>query len=118
MPALGVTTRPTHIDWEYAYERFGPELRVFEALLASFESARGLQLTPSAIELLLVPLVDELDAERQVDHAVLIKSLEELFDELEASPDPRDEGQVRSAVSVVRAWHLRWCKSPPFCAKP
>jgi len=113
-----VRTRSVHIDWESAYEQHGAKLRAFESLISNAEKTKGLELTPSAIELLFVPLVDELDEGREIEASVLSSSIDELFDALDKSPDPRDHGQVRSAVSIIRAWHLRWCKSPPFCSKP
>jgi hypothetical protein len=103
--------------WDGAYTQHGDTLQTFENLINDAEKARNLTITGGALQLLLLPLLEELQAGRKVDNAVLQKSLQEVFDSLQESPDTRDTGNQRSSVSIIRAWYLRWCKVPPFCGK-
>jgi hypothetical protein len=110
--------RTRAVDWDTAYAQHGPTLTKVESFIAAAESEHALSLTPSAVSLLLTPILDELDAGRALDDSVLQASITEIFDELATAPDQRDQGAQRSSASIIRAWHLRWCKVPPFCAKP
>lgn len=113
MPA---TARRVHLDWDEAYEKHGAELTRYEELLESFEKENNLMLTPGAIELIFVPLVETLESGAQPDHRVIAETLRILMKSIAVAPDSRDKMTPRrSAWSVAKAFWKNWCNIPPIC---
>ena len=59
-----MATIQTHIDWDRAYETYGPQLAIMEKFVQRFEEDRHIQLTPGAVELIFVPLIEVLTVSR------------------------------------------------------
>lgn len=117
----GVAER-THIDWEEAYERFSPQLRQVEDFLQSFEKEYGVELTPGAYEMIVVPLVEVLQTGEELNLEMVRNTLEQIVIEVAKEPAARDvtlskknSQQTRSSWSVIKAFWKRWCNIPPLC---
>lgn len=111
------TSIVTHIDWEAAYADHGGELTRYEEIVQSFEEEHAIQLTPGAVEILFVPLIEILDTRRELDQRVAAETLRRLFNDISRNPDPRDtQARRRSSLSVIRAYWKNFCNIPPFCA--
>jgi hypothetical protein len=54
----------THINWDEAYQKHGFELTRYEEMLESYERESGISLTPGAIEMIFVPLLEVLNREK------------------------------------------------------
>jgi hypothetical protein len=110
----GISHR-THIDWDEAYDRFQVELTAVEDLLQSLERDAGVSLTPGAIEVILLPLVEILEAGASLDMTQVGETLKKLLEAMQQAPDARDAGMTRSSWSSLRAIWARWCDIPPIC---
>jgi hypothetical protein len=109
------TKERTHLDWEETYAKHGSELARYEQMLESYEKEKKISLTPGAIELIFVPLVEILDRQQKLDFVTLSATLKVLVEEIAAEPDSRDPSSQRSSLSVIRAYWKRWCNIPPIC---
>ena len=58
MPAID---QRTHLDWDETYEKHASELARYEEMLESYEKENNVSLTPGAIEMMFVPLVETLN---------------------------------------------------------
>jgi len=103
------------VDWDLAYEKHGPELRFVEMAIAIEEENHALSLTPAAVELLLLPFLEEFERNETIAEETVKHTIRQVMEELIATRDSRDYGQTRSAFSVIRAWWGRWCDIPPIC---
>lgn len=103
------------VDWDSAYERHGPHLRFVEMAIAIEEADRGVSLTPAAVELLLLPFLEEFERDGPIPEEEVKRTIGRIMDELRTTRDSRDDGQTRSVFSVVRAWWGSWCDIPPIC---
>lgn len=113
------TSIVTHIDWEAAYSEHGGELTRYEEIIQSFEEEHRIQLTPGAVEILFVPLIEVLDTREKLDQRVVAETLRALFNDIAKDADPRDlQVHRRSSLSVIRAYWKNFCNIPPFCAAP
>jgi hypothetical protein len=105
----------THLDWDATYTRYGSQLARYEELLESYEREFGVTLTPGAIEMIFVPVIECLDANEQVDYGRLDRTFGSLVEQMAMDPDGRDSSTTRSSRSVARAFHSLWCNLPPIC---
>jgi hypothetical protein len=113
MPAI---QQRTHLDWEETYKKHGSELARLEQMLESYEKESKISLTPGAIELIFVPLVEILNNQQKLDFDSVSRTFEPLVEEIAAEPDSRDsQSRQRSSLSVVRAYWKRWSNIPPIC---
>jgi hypothetical protein len=112
-----MATIQTHIDWDRAYETYGPQLAIMEKFVQRFEEDRHIQLTPGAVELIFVPLIEVLTVSQSLDQADLDETFSKLLQTIETEPDPRDQVKgVRSSLSVIRAFWRNFCNIPPLCS--
>lgn len=105
----------THLDWADTYARHGQQLRRIDEHLARFEEEGSILLSQAAVEVLLLPLVEELDRGVPIDENQLFATLDRLMRTIAEDPDPRDLGTARSSWSVLRAIRRLWCDLPPIC---
>jgi hypothetical protein len=110
------TNIQTHIDWDNAYATYGNQLARFEEFVASFEQEHRIQLTPGAVELIFVPLIEILEAGQAIDEAVVAETFRKLVQTIATEPDKRDRAKgIRSSLSVIRAFWKNFCDIPPLC---
>ena len=106
----------THINWDEVYKRYGDELTRYEKLIQSFEQEHRMQLTPGAVEIILIPLVEVLESGMKLDQIVVAETLRTLLRDVAEQPDGRDKkAGKRSSWSVIRAYWKNFCNIPPFC---
>jgi hypothetical protein len=103
------------VDWDVAYDRYGPQLRQVESEIETQEQRFGLSLTPAAVELILLPCFEELERTQDLPEGTIKETVRKVIEEAKRSPDPRDQGSTRSVFSIARAWWKRWCDIPPIC---
>jgi hypothetical protein len=114
--ATVVVRREVHLNWEQVYRRHGAKLVSFEKTLEKYERQYSIELSPGAIEILFVPIVEGLDRGDEVDGAKVEETFKRVASEAAENPDPRDQGgRGRSAWSVLRAIWSQWCNLPPIC---
>ena len=94
----------------------------------------SLQLTPSTLLMLLLPLA-ELDQERQADRileqvnqlSAARDSISQIIEEMGDNPAQYDLEHIevfgspesrRSCTSLIWSWWKRFCNIPPFCGVP
>src|SRR5260370_24774966 len=94
-----------HIDWEAAYTRHGNELKRCEKVLQELEYEHGFQLTPGAVEMMFVPLIEALDSEEiKPTTSVVDATLSKVMQTMKENPDGRDPAKgLRSSWSVIKA---------------
>jgi hypothetical protein len=112
MPAIA---RRTHLDWEEAYKAHGTELARFEEFVESYEKEHQLSLTPGAVELLFVPLIEILDSGDKLDFVQVTSTFKIVIQTMKEHPSKREKSEERSSLSVVKAFWNAWCNIPPFC---
>jgi hypothetical protein len=112
----------THVDWEEAYARYSSQLRQYEDFLQSFEKEHGIDLSPGAYEMIIVPLIELLEDGDTLDIGMVRNTMEKLVMEMAATPSYRDEHlkknqnkKRRSSWSVIKAYWKCWCTIPPIC---
>jgi hypothetical protein len=114
--ANGTVGTETHIDWERAYQRFGDKLRQYEELLQALEYQHGIQLTPGAVEVFFVPIIETLDSDSELDEGETTETLRRVMQTVKDDPDERDNIMGRrSSWSVIKGYWKNWCDIPPIC---
>ena len=109
--------RERYLSYDYAWGTGGQEL--FE-----IAASVGIQLTPGAREMLLVPLRESRLARiggRPIsqpfvsgnEYESLVTILRTMRDD--PSLEDRETGETRSSFSVIRAFWRNFCNIPPFC---
>lgn len=104
-----------HIDWDEAYRRHGYELTRYEEILESHEKESRISLTPGAVQMIFIPLLEELNRGQRLEFFEVSETFKSIIAEVAAEPDARDSDRQRSSWSVVRAYWRRWCNIPPIC---
>jgi hypothetical protein len=115
---LDMATRRLRISWKRVRRRYGFLLSRVRRIIERYEEQFQISLTPGAIEVIIIPLVEELEDGRQIDFQELDRSILEIFETLQEEPDWRDREQRqadRSSRSVLKAISYRWCRIPPIC---
>jgi len=113
MPPEPRRLRP--VDWTEAYEKHRVELREVENAIIAAQREADVQLSPDAAELLLLPFLAVFERGDQVPEHVIQQTIDRTLHLMAKDPDPRDNGDRRSALSVIRAWWRGWCNLPPIC---
>jgi hypothetical protein len=110
------TSIQTHFDWEMIYEKYGSELARYEEIVQSFENEYRMQLTPGAVEIIFVPLIEVLESGSSLDQRELAETLRTVLETVANEPDGRDKAAgTRSSWSVIKAYWRNFCNIPPFC---
>jgi hypothetical protein len=112
---MSPTAERTHLDWDEAYRKHGSELARYEDILESYEKEASISLTPGAVELIFVPLVEIINRGEKLDFVQVAAVLKSLVAEAASEPDARDSTEQRSSWSVLRAYWKHWCSIPPIC---
>jgi hypothetical protein len=111
----GHQVRVPYFDWEELREKHGEVIRRFENSIQKAEE-RGFELSTGAMEILLVPLMEQALAGRKIDFRELERSLDAIAKEAAQNPHPMDQGKEhRTSLSVLKAIAARWCNIPPIC---
>ncbi len=112
MPAVA---RRTFLDWDEKYRTYGSVLARFEEFVESYEKEHQLFLTPGAVELLFVPLVELLDSGEKPSLDQVASTFKTLIHTMKDHPSKRDKSGERSSLSVIKAFWKAWCDMPPLC---
>lgn len=112
MPAIA---RRTHLDWDEAYKEHGTELARFEEFVESYEKEHKVSLTPGAVELLFVPLIEILDSGGKLDFLQLTSTFQILIQTMNEHPSIKEKSRERSSLSAIKAFWKAWCNIPPLC---
>ena len=105
----------THVDWDEAYKEHGKELARLEEFVESYEKEYQLSLTPGAVELLFVPLIEVLESGDKLDFLQLTSTFQIVIQTMKEHPNKKDKSEVRSSLSVIKAFWKAWCNIPPLC---
>ena len=107
-------------EWLWRYLASSDARRV-RRIVAGLESEFDLQLSPGARYMILVPVVEALYLHRlhrdELRWSQIERSITDVFLIMREDPDPREFGNRRSSLSVIRAFWKRFCRIPPFCAR-
>ena len=119
MPEREITRTNAHVQyWDEMYERYQEELGRLEELIQSFESDTSIILTRGAVQILLIPIVEDLENGTPFDYAMVADTLRKLSRHAAAKPDSRDaHKRHRSSWSIFKAIADLWCNIPPFCSE-
>ncbi len=112
---MEAVARRTHLDWDEAYKEYGSELARFEEFVESYEKEHKLSLTPGAVELLFVPLIEILDSGEKLDFVQLTGTFKILIQTMSEHPSVREKSKERSSLSAIKAFWKAWCNIPPLC---
>lgn len=105
----------------YQYDRrYGPGWRYDEEELLRLEERSGIRLTPGARDMVLIPLAEAARGRRgRFPPGLEYASLETILRTMREDPSLEDRvdgpGNVRSSLSVIRAFWRNFCNIPPFC---
>jgi hypothetical protein len=114
MPTTGVAT---HLDWETIYSKFPVQMSQLEEFLGLYESQFGITIAPGAVEIVIIPLVEDLQEGEDIDFSELGPTVEKLFSSMSEHPHEVDEGRYRSSRSALKAMFENWCGIPPICRR-
>jgi hypothetical protein len=91
----------------------------FRDLIFRWEGQTNTMLTNGARQMLLIPIVEEYERSGGVPFEVVNESLRQIFAAMREDPSPVDSRNtnVRSSLSVIRAFWGRFCNIPPFCSR-
>jgi len=112
---MAASMRIQTLDWAKVYERYASEMAKLQKQVRRYETLRNIKLTPGAMEVLLIPFVEELQAGRRLNFIESAKTIKKATDEMAAHPDARDDRDTRSSWSALRAFWKKWCNIPPIC---
>jgi hypothetical protein len=121
--------RRDHESWEKSFKRFPNDYFGFQLIrhITSLEKEYGIRLTDSAVEMLLIPLEEQYFSDLHLEFGydknqenVIMNSVELLFKEMKENPSDNEKyfminNDERSSLSVIKAYHLKFCNIPPFC---
>jgi hypothetical protein len=111
----GHPVKVPYFDWEELREKHGDVIRRFENSIQKYEK-RGFDLSTGAMEILLVPLMEQALAGYSIDFDALERSLDDIAKEAAQNPHPMDQGKTqRTSMSILKAVAARWCNIPPIC---
>lgn len=93
--------------------------------ISNMEEKYNITLTDSAIEMLLIPLEERYANEKDkiiTNRDYIFKSIQDLFEEMSLNKNITEELFVkeageRSSLSVIKAYHKKYCNIPPFCER-
>lgn len=103
----------SHND-RYPYIFATPLLRIIERA----ERKSQVNLTRSAREMLVIPVVEVLETEGGIDWDQVDVSIQDIVRTI--AEETAQESKVfpmRNSLSVIRAFHRRFCNIPPFCSR-
>jgi CCR4-NOT transcriptional regulation complex NOT5 subunit len=106
----------THIDWETVYKKHSAALAQLEVMVESNENEMKIELSPGAIEMLFIPVIEMLENDEKVDFADVSTAFQTLVQTMANSPSPKDHSRRRTSFSAIKAFYEAWCNIPPFCS--
>jgi hypothetical protein len=91
--------------------------RQFSEELFSLEQKSGLQLTPAARSMLVIPVLEALQLGPRGPDVLsdAWESIGLLFAEMREGEIEAEPRNLRTSSSVIRAFARRYCSIPPFC---
>jgi hypothetical protein len=109
----------------YTYSRFdiGYERVYADRILTDLEERVGIRLTAGARDMLLIPIAETRALEGfppdvRFPRGSEVESIERIMRSMVEDPsanDRREQRNVRSSLSVIRAFWKNFCNIPPFC---
>jgi len=114
MPTTGVAT---HLDWETVYKKYPQQMSKLEEVLGLYEIEFSITVAPSAVEVIIIPLVEDLQDGGAIDFLELGPTIRKLFAAMSDHPHELDKGRFRSSRSVLKAMFENWCGIPPICRR-
>jgi hypothetical protein len=112
-----VAVARAHVNWNDVYAKHGSFLAQCELFLASYEQENQVTLSPGAVDVLFIPLVELLEAGEAVDIGQVTTTFTVLIGTMKNEPSNKDRKQARSSLSVIKAFWKNWCNIPPFCGE-
>lgn len=107
-------------DWRYFPKfLFSPKMRRAQELIYGWEVRTDTVLTSGARQMLLIPIIEQHERGEELSVGQLEESLSQLFTVMREDPSPVDSRNrnIRSSLSVIRAFWRRFCNIPPFCSR-
>jgi hypothetical protein len=115
---MPTTARRIEIDWEAVYYEFPEEMGQLDELVSIHESEQGISVSPGALHVLYIPIVEGLQAQEPFELGEINQTLKKIFEAIRGAPDPREEGTAeRSSRSMLKAISEHWCGIPPICSR-
>ena len=106
-------------DWRYFPEFISsPRMWRFQELIHRLEERTNTVLTSGARQMLLIPIIEQYERGGEFSVGEVEESLSQLFTVMREDPSPVDSRNtnIRSSLSVIRAFWRRFCNIPPFCS--
>jgi len=95
-----------------------PEMSDVDFFIRRNERSRGLRLTVSARQMLMIPVEERLYDRGDLNLGQVEDSIGKLFEVLryDDSDSSRSGSGALNSVAVIKAFHAKFCNIPPFCA--
>jgi hypothetical protein len=107
-------------DYHYSQrERDYSPQREIDYIVLSAERESGVQLTPRARAMLVIPIIEQIDQGRSVDLDQARSSILIILKTLREDSFPADSTSfgARNTLAVIRGFFQNFCNIPPFCSR-
>ncbi len=105
-------------DW-YFLSNYSETSRKYEELIHLLSNEIGINLSPAAKELLLIPILEQYQIKGKLEYWEVEKSLRSilLYAKVEPSVIESINTVKRTTMSIIKAFWKEFCNIPPFCTK-
>ncbi|MCF8369343.1 MAG: hypothetical protein K9G76_09900 [Bacteroidales bacterium] len=105
-------------DW-YFLSNYSETARKYEELIHLLSNRIGIQLSPAAKELLIIPILEQYQIKGELDYWEVENSLNSILRLAKNEPSviESDNSNKRTTMSIIKAWWKDFCNIPPFCTK-
>jgi hypothetical protein len=105
-------------DWYYLYN-YSETARKFDELIHIISYKNGVNLSPAAKELLLIPILEQYQINGMLSEFEVEESLYTLIKTVKTNPsvNESENSTKRTTISIIKAYYNKFCSIPPFCSK-
>ena len=101
--------------FEYRYKNFYIRL---EEIIGKYEIEYDTELTPTAREMLIIPILELQERIHFIDWNQIKETLKVIMSYMKRYPSEKDKHEKkRSALSLIKAFWGKYCNIPPLCAE-
>jgi len=101
------------------YDRSDYDYPLYE-IISMAENLTGITLTQGARQMLVIPVRERTEMGEKIDWQEAQDSIRRIVEATADVSGPRERGSMggrfRNSLAVIRAFHLHFCRIPPFCS--
>lgn len=105
-------------DW-YFLMNYSEEAKRYEELILLLANKEGINLSLAAIDLLLIPILEQFQTKGHLDYYQVEASLRTIIIDIKETPSNFDTNKMgkRTTLSIIKAFWKNFCNIPPFCTE-